>query len=579
MQKTELSKQDLKIYQSERLHDLSDGGGFMTHKALTGKKGELFNPISDLEQVVGSFDMRLVYPAVNTDGVEQLQGAHFIISEPALAENVGFVAMAGEYYGEERKNAVSRAEAYAIATVATNMTLFGDAVKGSRFVRAYMEDDEETPKIGERYCLDDGTNSLFFRIAKVESTRRRFYDDNGNAFYKKIVSMETVSRITTQFTGASTATKNGGNAPTKIKETQAADTSQYYGIKPLFQPASKGDLTVFVPSIMQNLVPTTTVETPYIDMFPASSGVIVPLSDAPMDLGRIGSGGTFKMPVCFVPDSVKVNNGRWGIEEDLGNNTIKIVSVNDGSSYSISCIPAVYFSNAVFSATIPINASNKGQSFAPFLTPAPALGCVSISYFSLNERYFIKDDGTGALIDGKGETVGNVMTNGSVIFSLPSMPDEGSKITISWSPIDCYKIIKNQQVTQETASVKRGLLKDAYPNIKPGTVEVIVNNNTTLTDSNHDGVLQNGTFTGFVDYASGQIYLDDMKKVTKCDVSFQRYTGNATMQNFTPSADDIKIYGFTQKATAGTVQLFLPVVWRATYGTRQSFSVTTYMSL
>ena len=595
MQKTELSKQDLKIYQSERLYDLSDGGGFMTHKALTGKKGELFNPISDLEQIVGSFDMRLVYPAVNTDGVEQLQGAHFIISEPAQAKNVGFVAMAGEYYGEERKHAVSRAEAYAIATVGTNMTLFGDAVKGSRFVRVYMEEDEETPKVGERYCLDDGTNSLFFRIAKVESTRRRFYDDDGKAFYKKIVSIETVSRITIQFTGATTATKNGGNAPTKIKETQAADTSQYYGIKPLSKEAHSGDMALFTPSIMESIVPTTVIETAYADQFPAMQKVFIPLSDElhyysqySRDYAPAGE-VTFPFPSYIVPNSLVLGGIKDPTPETAPNQ--KLVSIDydkaemvchnlrTGGDLTIEAIPAACFSNAIFTATIPINDTNQGQSFAPFLTPAPAVGSVGISYLSLNERYFIQADGLGNLKDSKGDLVGNVDAGGSVVFRLPAMPDEGSKITISWSPIDCYKVIKNQEVTHDNHyTSRRELLKTTYPNIKPGSVKVILNGNVTLEDTQQNGVLQNGAFTGFVDYAQGQIYLNDTASVSKASVSFARFTEEITTHAFTPEADDEKIYGFIGKATAGTVQLFIPCVWRGTYGMHPVSARTYFFS-
>lgn len=54
---TRLTKQDLQIYPTERLHDADDGGGLMVKDALTGEPNELFAPVSDVDRVMGAFNL------------------------------------------------------------------------------------------------------------------------------------------------------------------------------------------------------------------------------------------------------------------------------------------------------------------------------------------------------------------------------------------------------------------------------------------------------------------------------------------------------------------------------------------
>lgn len=79
---TRLTQQDLQIYPSQRMTDTPDGGGRMVGQPLKGEDNEIFPIVSDVDRTMGSFDARLLYPAVLRDDKEPLYGGHFIISDP-----------------------------------------------------------------------------------------------------------------------------------------------------------------------------------------------------------------------------------------------------------------------------------------------------------------------------------------------------------------------------------------------------------------------------------------------------------------------------------------------------------------
>lgn len=101
---TRLTQQDLQIYPSQRMTDTPDGGGRMVGQPLKGEDNEIFPIVSDVDRTMGSFDARLLYPAVLRDDKEPLYGGHFIISEPPKADNVSYLAFKARNYGETRQD-------------------------------------------------------------------------------------------------------------------------------------------------------------------------------------------------------------------------------------------------------------------------------------------------------------------------------------------------------------------------------------------------------------------------------------------------------------------------------------------
>ncbi len=150
---TRLTQQDLQIYPSQRMTDTPDGGGRMVGQPLKGEDNEIFPIVSDVDRTMGSFDARLLYPAVLRDDKEPLYGGHFIISEPPKADNVSYLAFKARNYGETRQDIMPRIEAYSVPTIEGRMTMMGKYLAGVRLIQAYQRIEAPLPKVGERYCL------------------------------------------------------------------------------------------------------------------------------------------------------------------------------------------------------------------------------------------------------------------------------------------------------------------------------------------------------------------------------------------------------------------------------------------
>lgn len=578
---TKLTQQDLKIYASERLHDGDDGGGRMTNQELSGADNELFNPISDVDRVMGAFDCRLLYPAVLRNDKEPLYGAHVIISRPPKLKNVSFLAFAAENYGEEKRDALPRMTAYSVPTIESAMTLLGNPLKGTRMVQAYQAVEEPVPQVGQRYALSNNTDTDYFRILNLEHAVRTFYDENGNPFQKRVVKMETTAPLPHDHTGLDYPVKRYARPDSRLLETQVADSMRYYGVRPIVENIVADDQTVRLDTVYEQLVPTSTIETAYADQYPIGTNCFIPIGGGVKTL--VGELASFSkrifLPFSVMPGTVKIVGRYNDVSYDDGNGNIvgdrtgKIDYATgeiegDENFYirSISAEPAVYIANADYTAQIPIKDTNQGTEWSPYLLPKPAIGSVAVSFLSGQDWYVIKDRGDGYLFDNAGNGCGRLTRDGSLVVSLPELPDVGSNIVVGWVPDHWYKTFDGQAagaatVAPQNTAVNLAVLAMEQPNIKPNTVELTLHTSSgdkVLTDNGSGGVSGNG-YTGRVDYATGQIYLDNAAGVTSIDADFQRYTATPEMKTIVLEEDATQLYGVMGEVQAGAVYLALVV--------------------
>lgn len=195
MQKTTaLTRQNLKIYASQRLTDTPDGGGMMTNVALTGADNELFEPVSDVDRTMGAVDARLVYPAVLRDDAEKLLGANVIVSQPPEADNTSVLLVPADYFGQERASIMQRIEAYRVPTVPNRMTLLGTQLKGSRQVTVYQMPNAALPVVGQVLALRVMVNQQpvydFIRIERFTHSIETYEDGNGE-FQRRQIKIVT----------------------------------------------------------------------------------------------------------------------------------------------------------------------------------------------------------------------------------------------------------------------------------------------------------------------------------------------------------------------------------------------------
>ena len=459
-QTTRLTQQDLKIYPSERLTDTDDGGGLMRGTALTGADNELFPPVSDVDRTMGAFNARLVYPAVLREDEEPLYGGHCIVSERPVMDNVSFLLFSAQNYGESRKDILPRIEAYSVPTIESRMTLLGRQLSGSRTIQAYQRVEAPVPIVGERYCLsfeEKGKVPVqeYFRILTMTHEIRTFEDADGKEFQRRVIKMEISNPLARDFNGVDYPTGRGyASSPTKILETQVADTATYYGCRPLVEPITASTATIRVDDIFEKIVPTSLVETAYIDQYPSKTAYWIETGARQALFTGTRAAGDLYLNQSVLPGSVELLNYEDNAQGQLidGENVLTIDYNNAvirgvpalSSNAVIYAIPAAKVSNSTCTTIVNIDDTNQGTEWAPLLNPKPANGSVSVAWMSQGTWYELTDHGDYNLRDKEGKIRGAVARTGSVVISLPEQPDVGSKIIITWAPVDFYKTINDK---------------------------------------------------------------------------------------------------------------------------------------
>ena len=508
---TRLTQQDLQIYPSQRMTDTPDGGGRMVGQPLKGEDNEIFPIVSDVDRTMGSFDARLLYPAVLRDDKEPLYGGHFIISEPPRADNVSYLAFKARNYGETRQDIMPRIEAYSVPTIEGRMTMMGKHLAGVRLIQAYQRIEAPLPKVGERYCLqfEDKSNAQtayryeYFRIADLSHEVRTFEVPmpNGDVreIQRRVLKMEITNPLANDYEGVKYPQEGYAQTAVRILETQVADSAAYYGVKPVKTELKRGDLTASVTEIHEKLVPTATAETPYADRYPVIGGEWVPSAPESAVYGLSGTAypnDTLYLPHGVLPGSVKIDgyrdnglgrlSGSGGASLSVDYERGMIQGVRGIYGLNVTAVPAAKVSNARHTAYIEIKDGNQGTAWAPLLQPAPAPGSLTVSYMSLGVWYGLSDAGDYILRAEDGTAAGTVSDTGSAVLPLPALPDVGSRIVLQWGDASNYRTF-DAQASGKTPVVRQVSGSALVPSapagyIKPGSLRLSWNGKTAQDD-------------------------------------------------------------------------------------------------
>ena len=578
---TRLTQQDLQIYPSQRMTDTDDGGGRMVGRPLTGADNEVFPPVSDVDRTMGSFDARLLYPAVLRDDQEPLYGGHFIISEPPQAANVSFLAFKARNYGETRADIMPRIAAYSVPTIEGRMTLMGRHLAGVRLIQAYQRVEAPLPKIGERYCLQfrEKNSTLparyeYFRIANLEHEVRTFEVPKGNGEIKEIqrrvLKMEIGNPLAYDYEGVNYPQEGYADIAGKILETQVADSASYYGVKPLAAAIRKGDAELAVTGIYEKLVPTSTVETPHADLYPVQSEQWVATGEERTVFStRDTVEGTLHLPYALLPGSVKVNGYTDNARGQLvGNGQSIQVDYERGrldgipQSYglTVSARAAAKVSGSRYATHIEIKDSNQGTAWAPLLAPAPSAGSLTVSYMSLGVWYELRDYGDYVLRTETGEAAGSVADSGSVILNLPARPDIGSRIVLQWGDADAYRTFDAKKAGQ-TPAITRVDGDVRLPSVRGGCIKP---GTYTLSWGGKSARDSNGRITGdaegWMRYADGGAMVRGIT-ATAVQIGYDEYTAEEVRGQITLAGDSPALDATIGRTAPGS--LVLAILYQA----------------
>lgn len=585
-QTTALTRQDLKIYKSQRLTDTPDGGGMMTNEPLIGADNELFDPISDVDRTMGALDTRLIYPAVLRDDDEKLLGANVIVSQPPEADNASVLLVPADHFGQERASIMERIEAYRVPTVENRMTLWGTQLKGSRLVRVYQMVSAPLPVVGQVLALRVMVNEKpvydFVRIERLSHSIDTFEESNGVEFQRRVIQIVAQQPLERDFVGVERVSRYDVFPPARVMDTQIADSAKYYGIKPLAEPIVQGAASLKLPSLYEQLVPVSTIETAMVDDW--SQGRAIWIETAPKQLifeshQAMPKGSSLFLPTPVLPTSLEM--GDW---RDDGSGSLKkgeqlltidyangVIAGWNGQQIprQIYAIPAVQVRNYAYSAKIEIDDTNIGTTFAlnP-LRPAPARGSVQVSYMVGREWYTLTDLGDYVLRDETGVGRGTVTKNGSITINLPAQPDSGSEIIVSWCPHGFYQTIDEQDagnvIAPQGISPDFTLPESPMPNLKPNTVQLTWAGGSARDDGQGNLV---GDCTGKINYATGIAYPQGLN-AAQVQFAAKQYIANSQSSNpqIAIGASDISLIvgGFQ----AGSLKLALHIQQQTESGYR-----------
>jgi len=534
---------DIKLLKSERMNDAEDGGGRMTSTEVPdGVAGSVFPKVSRLDAVYGRVNLRKIYAAVQSAMTESYGGAHTIITDPPDNSRIGVVMFSTGSHFDSRSAARDHIESYVVAGPLSRARVYGQQSIGQRALLVYQREEEPLPDVGQVLCLSveaPGYTAAqqYVRIDEVSHDLRTFTDAAGD-FTRRVLSLKLTTALQQTFPGVEPSRYVKDESPTKVRETQVADSSRYYGIQRLAEPATAGALGVKLQSAYAPLVPSTERETP-VNM----SGVVGAVQMIPTgepfsaEWGYIERGQTksYYAPSAVFPRSWSLDgtfnirdDGSGSITGDYGSTgtidyTTGLVTLtfipNYGNSYFGNMVqtytPAVQVSQQAHTTSVEVTLATRGTVYVQTLNPLPAVVSLTVDYRAMNRWYRLRDNGNGLLVgNGAGEGSGTVSyTSGACLVTLGALPDIDSEVIFSWGS-GVHFVTRAGATADNTARGWHVSIDPAHLPIKPGSLTVRWRDAPGSALNTYTDTLGSGTLTGpsgfkpgKVDYVNGPIYL------------------------------------------------------------------------
>ena len=445
---------DVKLVESQNMDDVPEGGGPPTAIVVPdGTSNNIFPDISESDRAGGRVRLRKLHLSVQTPDRDIYLGASVIVSRPPMDQNVTISLFKAANVFDRRAAAATAMENYLVKGPLFSGYLLERHVAGQGVIQILQRVGATPPTVGRTLVLvlnegEPGEVNQAVRATRVSFEVRTFTEIVGGSavdFPAQIVTCELSDKLRTDFPG-SPASLLFAPAPGKavLRDTTVANAGSYYGVSPLTMAASVGDTSARVQSVYTQLVPSARTESAALDQRPAAQRTLT---------------------LATAPRRIEVGVAAHSLRDKVGQ-------------------------------------ENRSFNWTPMLKPLPAPGTVVISFRALGNWYTLMDDGAGNLT-GSGSGTVNYLT-GSVMATLPSLPDSGSSVIYQWG--------ENTAFTNRTGQAgfrpPEYAFKLEHDTIKPGTVvmkwlsEGVLR---TATDNGTGGFT--GSAVGEIDYASGTVFL------------------------------------------------------------------------
>lgn len=559
---------DIKLLESERMTDTTDGGGRRTARVIPdGVPGNIFPKISRTDSVYGRVNMRKIYGAVQTANVDTYAGAHAALMDAPDNNRIHVCIFSTGSDFDDRTAARDRVESYVIAGPESRMITYGRQLVGQGAITVYQRVEEPLPEIGDVFCLSNEDTGIvayqqYVRIEDVSHEVRTFTDDKGD-FTRRVVTMKIGATLRYEFAGVEVPSRETSRvAAALMRTTTVADASRYFGVQALTGGVLKDALQINVADIYTQIVPTSQRETAVVNAEIGSAVSTVPAGVAPLDWHEFGdpwttwpNGSNFQTRSIsvgrpIVPGTLLVKadysgTGAYGGDQakDDGKGVILgtpgngvqqisggtvdyangIVTVTVRWSYpggNLASLwarftPAVEVSQPAHLHEIPVTLGTRGTVQVLTLDPLPQRGTLFVDYRALGKWYRLSDDGTGKLAGNDAAYgTGTVdFVTGSLVMTLGALPDVGSSVIVGWASPAHY-----QTLAGATADAQTGISQEIKLSNLPiysETVRVTFLSNGIAFTATGDvnGVITGNGVSGSVDHTSGRVALTYTTKV------------------------------------------------------------------
>jgi hypothetical protein len=553
---------DVKLLESQRMADTTDGGGRMTQNEVPdGVAGNVFPKVARTDSVYGRVNLRKLYAAIRTATLDTYAGAHCIITRPPVNDKINCLLFSTDSHFDTRTEARDRIESYVVKGPLSRMRLYGNQVIGQKALTLYQRVEEALPDVGEVIVLSvesgvDNGEQQFCRITDVAHEVRTFTDTDGD-FQRRVITLTIGSSLGRTFTGAEVSRFSADTSPTKVRVTQVADASRYYGVKPLAEAVSSGAFEVKVPDVFAPLVPSTNRETAVSLAEIGGAGFLAPIKASALtdtyivttDSVSINPSSNFTMytsrrikpnTLSLTPSGVggsdigdpsyddgegEISGGYLRADIDYETGAITNIRTTSASmaagslQFRATYTPVVEFNGAAHTREVPVTLGTRGTVYVETLDPLPMPGTTIVEYRALGRWYRLRDNGEGVLVANNAtEGSGSVdYTTGALIVTLGALPDVESAVLLAWgSPL--HTTIRAGGTSDAGTSVRQTIQLTDLP-VNPGAVSISYVNGSTTYTANADaaGDISGGGLTGSVNHTTGLVEMEYTTRLPNYD--------------------------------------------------------------
>lgn len=443
---------DIGFVQSARMVNAKEGGGPPSAKRLTsGRSNEIFPDIPMDSRVNGKVEIYSIFGVLRNADRTPLLGSNVIVSSPPTDPRVAVTLLSLGNPFATRADIAARIERMRAAGPEFGGYLLQDHFATMGSISIFQRTGMVLPGPGLTFILvyDEGKASerrqrVTIKEVKTE-TRQYTVDVNGQAvtFDAQLSQCDLMNPLTLDFPGSPPSIYFSRAAnKTMFRETTFVDAGVFYSAAHLEQPTAINDTFVKLPTIYTQVVPNNRTESNLVDQRPSSRYSIV-LAESPR-----------RVEVGVTPHTKQIVIGE----------------------------------------------ANAGKNFVARLFPLPEPGLTFVDFFSLGQRYNIRDDGTGRMTGSGGGAVSGL--TGDVSLTTNAIPDVGSSLAITWGTKEAYTDRSNTGVQVRAPEFTIPLEGNAATDMaRPGGIVVKYPSagvERTFSDDGNGGLT--GDATGVVDY-------------------------------------------------------------------------------